>query len=627
MAPCKSHAQRQKEYRERMKAKPDYVIKERQRHREKRAKAKENESERSVRHRRRYEKLKKQKQRALKKAFVSPEAPQSNTDTGSSWQKVKGRSIRRKHLENLHEELRLAKESRGKWKRKADTLRKQVERLKTASTKVSLIHDRNNNESPVKIVEKLMANPKATKRILLHHHALLSAIKVYPHKTSLAKQLSHGIIKKYRLKRFHAHSCAIDIKTSSRLLQRKERSDSKPPLTIKAITDFYDRDDNSRLTTGRKDTRTKNQIKKQRRILMDSVSNLYEKFLIDYPEQQISYAYFAKCRPFYVLPPQIRDRETCLCKLHDNCQLLCDRLFQLKVIPTKNLEVLMQYLVCSMQNKKCVWQECMECKNKQLVEPDFNNVPITVHQWQTVDSGTGHLQTKKEPTVKSLLEVVKLFHKLMWKLVKHTFVLRHQYRKLRESKEAKSESKIDVHIDFSENYLCKYTKEIQAAHFGTSHEQVSLHTGILYNNFTTEPFCSISNSTRHDASAIWAHLKPVLKYIQTNYHLVQHINFWSDGPASQYKNRRNLYLLSKEIFLHGFKSCSWNYFEAGHGKGAPDGVGAALKRFADGLVAKGVDIPTPLAFYKQLHGNVNVRLFFIDKTEVRQNSMIMLIYL
>lgn len=36
---------------------------------------------------------------------------------------------------------------------------------------------------------------------------------------------------------------------------------------------------------------------------------------------------------------------------------------------------------------------------------------------------------------------------------------------------------------------------------------------------------------------------------------------------------------------------SWNYYEAGHGKGAPDGIGGYLKRIADGLVARGTDIP------------------------------------
>jgi hypothetical protein len=36
---------------------------------------------------------------------------------------------------------------------------------------------------------------------------------------------------------------------------------------------------------------------------------------------------------------------------------------------------------------------------------------------------------------------------------------------------------------------------------------------------------------------------------------------------------------------------NWHYCESSHGKGAPDGVGAVLKRTADSLVAHMVDIP------------------------------------
>ncbi|KAL4713895.1 hypothetical protein ACJJTC_015549 [Scirpophaga incertulas] len=37
-----------------------------------------------------------------------------------------------------------------------------------------------------------------------------------------------------------------------------------------------------------------------------------------------------------------------------------------------------------------------------------------------------------------------------------------------------------LHIDFSENYGCKYGSEIQSAHFGGSKEQLSLHTCLYY---------------------------------------------------------------------------------------------------------------------------------------------------
>ena len=71
-----------------------------------------------------------------------------------------------------------------------------------------------------------------------------------------------------------------------------------------------------------------------------------------------------------------------------------------------------------------------------------------------------------------------------------------------------------LHIDFSENYACKYNQEIQSVHFGGSHKQASLHTGVFYTKGKTTPFCSISPSRQHDPPAIWAHLDPVLRLIR-----------------------------------------------------------------------------------------------------------------
>lgn len=43
-----------------------------------------------------------------------------------------------------------------------------------------------------------------------------------------------------------------------------------------------------------------------------------------------------------------------------------------------------------------------------------------------------------------------------------------------------------------------------------------------------------------------------------------------------------------------------HYSEAGHGKGAPDGIGGCLKRTADGLVAQGTEILTFESFVVEL---------------------------
>ncbi len=53
-------------------------------------------------------------------------------------------------------------------------------------------------------------------------------------------------------------------------------------------------------------------------------------------------------------------------------------------------------------------------------------------------------------------------------------------------------------------------------------------------------------------------------------------------------------------FLSGFKHVSWNYSEKSHGKGAPDGIGGAVKKDADLYVRWGGELQTPLDLYEML---------------------------
>lgn len=52
------------------------------------------------------------------------------------------------------------------------------------------------------------------------------------------------------------------------------------------------------------------------------------------------------------------------------------------------------------------------------------------------------------------------------------------------------------------------------------------------------------------------------------------------------------YIISNFLtkFVPNIKYSSWNYSEAGHGKGAPDGIGGRLKSMADQVIAEGRDV-------------------------------------
>ena len=66
---------------------------------------------------------------------------------------------------------------------------------------------------------------------------------------------------------------------------------------------------------------------------------------------------------------------------------------------------------------------------------------------------------------------------------------------------------------------------------------------------------------------------------------------------------------------------TWNFSEAGHGKGAPDGIGAVIKRTADKLVSEGKDISTPKALYTVIsETDTSIKLFYVDNSVVADFS-------
>lgn len=150
--------------------------------------------------------------------------------------------------------------------------------------------------------------------------------------------MSDKLIKKYKYKTYCKKliGCNFRRKAKETGLERK---------TTKSVRQFFLKDDVSRLTTGKRETVTLRKVKIQRRLLSDSLLNLHKKYLSEH--QQISYAFFCHQRPFWVVPPKERDRETCQCKTHENLQFMVDKLHKLGISNCQNLEEMFDSTVCS----------------------------------------------------------------------------------------------------------------------------------------------------------------------------------------------------------------------------------------------------------------------------------------
>ena len=264
----------------------------------------------------------------------------------------------------------------------------------------------------------------------------------------------------------------------------------------------------------------------------------------------VSYGFFCRQKPFWVVVPNERDRETCMCKTHENFQFIANAMFKVGLLETSNVEDIAASTMCDKGSKMCAYNECPSCKETACElkrQPTQDNV--TFSQWCQQKTDQSFITVKQEQSMTES-DLNDHFQDRLAKFRKHVFNIQWQYRAYRNLKENLSHNECLIHVDFSENYTCKYAKEIQSMHFGGSHDQATLHTGVYYLQSRPDAtsFCSISESRRHDPAAIWAHLAPVLTSIKSSNPHVDTLHVFSDGPATQYRQKANFYMLSQAPF-------------------------------------------------------------------------------
>ena len=132
--------------------------------------------------------------------------------------------------------------------------------------------------------------------------------------------------------------------------------------------------------------------------------------------------------------------------------------------------------------------------------------------------------------------------------------------------------------------------ELQSSLFILERVEPNVHTGMLYGQNFSQGFITL----RHDPAAITPHLKQILNFFLSKFQQVKKLHFMSDGPATQYRDRKMFYIITQYFPLcyPQIELISYNFSEAGHGKSAADGIGGALKRLADHREKFGHDIST-----------------------------------
>ncbi|CAG4966406.1 unnamed protein product [Colias eurytheme] len=414
------------------------------------------------------------------------------------------------------------------------------------------------------------------------------------------------------------------------------KQSQKQPSEVKHqdIQNFFLRDDVSRSTAGKKETKTLKKVKVQKRFLNDTLDNLYE---TKYKKEggKASRTTFGRYKPFYVRTPNANDRDTCLCTKHTNLKMKAEKLKILGVIKTTSYSELIDEITCDKNSKICMYSECTSCKEKTpTMDTSINNQKETTswykwvlksHEYSKHQPGssksTQQMITKKytkDLITGSVEMLVEEFVNELHAFKRHYFNVGIQESAFKMCRETIKEDEIVLICDFSENYACKMSEEIQSAHFGASKNQFTLQTGVIYTKaHEPQSFCTISPSNFHDPGAIWAHLKPAIDLAKNLCPSARVLHIWSDGPTTQYRQKKNFYLFNKLISEDIFDYATWSYFEASHGKGPADGVGGAIKRKLDDLVAYGHDVPSAEVAYDLLKAQESdVIKFYISEENI-----------
>jgi len=541
---------------------------------------------------------------------------------------AKRKSASYRKIQQLEQDLDILQKSKDRYKKRYLRVK---EKLKKPDTPKNVLQEDLSPFTKMSVETKGYNVPDQVKRQLVIHNALLNQIQDnYSNSSSeLEKQIVSStvegdILKKYKCQtnikqKIGCFAKKVSKKVDKNISRRKRRSNIHYQ-----VVRFFCRDDVTTLTPGKKQTVVRGKIKKQKRLLRDNLRVLHAKFSAEI-SFKISFATFCRHRPYWVVRPRLSDRDSCLCKKHSNMQFQLDVLVKEKLLSEKNIESLCSSVTCENDSKACMLNTCEQCKFKEPIDMTKieNKEKIVKHFLWKLEKQEVTKRDKKFIVTKTVkVEVKEKLSDLSSNFNKEfrTAFCPHVYRKNHQTKQRQkciAELAYDeaaVHIDFSENYLCKMNEEIQAMHFGSSHNQASLHTVVTYSEDGTNTICTISPSKRHDPCAIWAHLMPVLAELREKN--IDTVHFFSDGPTTQYRNKDNFYFLRTIFTNMGFKYATWNFSEASHGKGAPDGVGAAIKRVADGIVSKGEDIPNANILFERLQGKTAVKLFLIPEEKI-----------
>lgn len=351
--------------------------------------------------------------------------------------------------------------------------------------------------------------------------------------------------------------------------------------TVKQVADFYEDDEYSRICPGKKDCVSVKidhlKVQMQKRLMLINLNELYVAFKEKYPSSKIGISKFCDLKPKWcILAGASGIHTVCVCVYHQNIKLM---IAGAKL--NADYKDLISKCVCDSKNYNCMMNKCAECPGKEAMlsmleeSEEYESLQdnITFKQWITTD------RAEIITVIKPKGEFFESLAEKLQSLKVHHFISKAQSQFLKEKKISLSNTECIVLADFAENFSFIIQDEIQGYHWVK--EQATVHPFVYYyikdNKVNSQCICILSDYLEHNTVAVHTFQTHLIRHIMDVIPQVEKIIYFSDGAASQYKNKKNFINICHHKHDFGLDA-EWNFFASSHGKSACDGVGGTTKR-------------------------------------------------
>ena len=360
--------------------------------------------------------------------------------------------------------------------------------------------------------------------------------------------------------------------------------------TIDHVVAFYESDSSSRMMPGKKDfVSVKGEHGRahvQKRLILSNLKELYQDFKQKYPKERIGFSKFAELRLKHcILAGASGTHSVCVCTINQNVKLMINgmKLHESTTRGLTNYHTCLAKMMCNPPLPICYLGECDYCPGIEKLKEtlvtllDENLIDsITYKQWTAVDRST------LETMMKSSDEFVDSLCEKLEALRSHSFIATQQSQFYEECKASLKPGEVAVSADFSENYAFVLQDAAQGFHWNNS--QCTIHPFVVYFkeslSISHRSFVVISDCLQHDTIAVYLFQKRLVGFLKAMMGCIPRmIYYFSDGAASQYKNRKNFLNLCYHQDDFGIPA-EWHFSATSHGKGACDGLGGTVKRLA-----------------------------------------------